>query len=881
MDKNLVEIKELEEQLSIMSNPYPGVRTDQLKYLPQYASNQMFRITVDRWIENKDRLDVLLAENSMISDRLYSMSAISLEFNSGVVAMSDTGAIIPEHKTDISILTDIVGDDIKHVTPDMSQIKFINTSYDLNKFFERPIQVGSFAIAAGGTYENAYRICDLYLNDPTVRSKLRNFSFLRARFCVRIAVSGTQFNYGRVMCAAYPWSEDIAALNQLFTIGATWDKLKLQYMSQTKYSSVIDLKENKPLEFELPWVGTMHAGRLYNKSASALGTATSYTDFRDMWTVYIKTLNPMASTQTGSTANFCYVYVYLKDVELGIPTASQTAVTTNSGVEDERKTGPVEKMSSAMLAVSQKLEMVPYIGTYAKASSFVLGGIKGIASLFGWSAPVLDVIPNRVKNEPYQNGTLMVQYDTSKRLVLDPKQELSISSEYLAIDKDELSIANMCNISSYLNTFSWQATTSSLSPLIFMYVHPRLCSPFVGSPSGTVNVVPTPMEFATTPFTKWHGDIEFTFEIVCSSFHKGKLLIVYEPNIYAYAGVLSNQSINKQFSHVVDIQETQKFTIRVAWNQARQWLNNLTTADAFYSYGTGFTGINNAVADAVNGFVYVLPLTKLQSPDSSNVSVNVYVRGVDMKVNRFDSKFMPTNRTLQYNSNCCNVEDTTVVINESALSSSGMYDNFYGEAPVSFRALLKRFVSQAAIGAPSYSAAPTRYRFLSELYSDHFAPGTSITIKTLFGYLRYSFLAMRGSMRKRISLHTSNALHETPLVVQLFEDSSGQPSPASVTTSANSITGMQLAGSVMYVPNTNAGVEFEIPFYNNNLFCFASSSTEFAPNCPMYDASYNTTTYAVNVTPGTTQSYFSFQESEATGEDFQFAYFIGSTPYRT
>lgn len=852
-----------------------------LKYLPLYASNSKFANLVDEWIRLNDRLLVLLSENESILSRITTLKAIDLEFNSSMPAMSSDGPITSEMITDISVMTDVIGEELKEVVPDMSQMRYIKTSYDLNKFFERPIQVGSFSIAAGGSYENLYRVCDLYLNDSTVRSKLRNFSYLRARFCVRIVVSGTQFNYGRLMCAAYPWATDILALNELYQLGATWDKLKLQYLSQSRYSSVIDLKENRPLEFELPWIGPMHVGRLYNKSSSALGSATSLDDFKEMWSVYIKTLNPMDSTQVGGTNNNCYIYVYLKDVELGVPTATQTAIVTNSSVTDERKTGPVEKISSSLLAVSRGLEMVPYIGMYAKASSFVLAGISGVASLFGWSAPIIHSVPSRVKNEPFQNGANLIQCDTGQRLTLDPKQELSISTDYLSIDHDELTIANMCKVQSYMNTFTWSESTASLSPLQYYYVHPRVSSTFVATPSGVVNFVPSPMHFACCPFTKWHGDIDYTFEIVCSSFHKGKILVVYEPNIYAYTGTIANQAINKQFSYVVDIQETQKFTIRVGWNQPRQWMNNLTGSESAISSGTVLSGITASVSEAVNGFIYILPLTKLQSPDSSDVSINVYVKSMNMRFNRVDNLYMPGNRNLEFNSSCCNVEDTISVINESALSESGMYDNFYGEAPLTFRSIMKRFISLPALPAPSYSAAPTRYRLTSSLYADRLnAPGTSTTNSSMFGYLRYAFLAMRGSMRKRINLYTSGNLYDTPIIVRQFNDSSGQPSVPATSTSAGTIGGLSLVGSLMFVTSTNAGIEFELPFYNNNLFCFACSASELAPNCPMFNNTVNSNVYSVDLTPGSTKTYLAFHESEATGEDFQMAYFIGAVPFR-
>jgi len=877
------EIEILEKEAQTMTHPRPGLMTYQLKYLNQYATSATFKSYTDEWIRVNDALSVLHREFEQIDSRIAFLNDRKLEYQSAAGEISD--GPISSNLTEIhDTVTDVGGEEVKYEALIDKNVTFLKTSHDLEGFFNRPIQIATFPIPLLTAVKGSYKVCDLYLNDPSIRAKLRNFAYLKAKFHVKIAISGTPFDYGRAICAVYPWATDIAPLTTLSNSLASWDLLRVQYYSQAKLSGLIDFKENKPLEFELPWVSPMPVGRLYNNSASALASGTSYDDFTDMWTLYFQVLNQLKCVSSTPSAVYVNIYAYMSEVELGVPTATQTVIALNSKTKmhDERKTGPVEKMSSSMVQMSQMLESAPLIGPYAKASTMAFGTLKDIASLFGWSAPVIDSVPSRVKNEPFQNGASLIQRDTGQRLTLDPKQELSVSTEYVAESEDELIIANFVNRISYFSTFTWNHATAPMNPIQFFVVHPRLTNGFIGAPSGTKNVVPTPMNMMSQAFTKWHGTIEFTIEIVCSAFHRGKLLIMYEPNIAAYTSILATGlTMNKQFAHVIDIQETQRYSVCVEWNFPRHWADNLPDSVSFNTmFGAGITGPLNFV-EAANGYLIIAPFTQLQSPDNSDVEINVYLRGKDFAFNRLSTQYMPQNKLLQYNSgtSITNVEESCIPINEDCFSREGMAENFYGEQPLSIRALLKRFIVATQNAVPTGAAGQRTYTLSSPIFSSEQSKfGVVSTGYSLFNHFRFCFLAMRGSNRKRINWISDLNAYYSPVYVRL-----GQENVAVAATSSSSVSGITVGptidGTLTFVPHTNAGVEFELPFYSNNLFVFACSTTPYTPTCAQFDQNGTTGQYLLDMPFPIRPGILHITESEATGEDFQLSYFIGCVPY--
>jgi len=718
------------------------------------------------------------------------------------------------------------------------------------------------------------------------------FFFFRGNVSVKIAISGTPFHYGKLLVSYQPYPErndnlleHIAALS----VYPTWRPLLMNYLSQSQGSYIIDVKENKPVILKIPFISTKPMHRLFNSVATVISDVTSYDDFVGAGSLYIATLNQVkAVTTTPSVINVA-VSAWFEDVELGAPTASHVEITTEADF-DERKVGPIERLSSQAAQVASALMSVPILQPYALASKMMLGGLSRFAALFGWSKPVIDKLPAYVKNEPFRNGANVIGVDTCKRITLDPKQELTVDGRFLGDGTDEMSISYLADIATYWETFTWQDSDTSLTPIFTAIVNPAMATILYDDPIAYF-YQPTALYFATMPFNFWRGTITYRFDIVCSAFHRGKIAVIFEPNIAQLTLINSSLSLNKQFVRIVDIQETQSFEVCVEWAHCREWAQTATSL-ASVSMVNPTSGQALASSLLANGYITVVPYTELQSPDDSDVYVNVFVHSEDMQVNHLTYDKLPTDRRVPVEELLIEEEekfelesDTSQDVScdelntSTAVASLIAYDHF-GERPISFRALLKRYVHTSRSSLTATSATQTTAHFLNPIFPpNRWAYGaTNTNPMDLLSYLRYAYVGERGSLRKRLSLYglyTSNVYNQ--LKVLLGEVGSSEAPAVSLIVAPAQAT---LRGTVTFVPHTNGGIEVELPYYSPNLFSFSFANDLVGTN-PTDDMNPSwVRTYLVNVELHSTTTGLYLVEETASGEDFGFYRFQGAPFFR-
>jgi hypothetical protein len=213
--------------------------------------------------------------------------------------------------------------------------------------------------------------------------------------------------------------------------------------------------------------------------------------------------------------------------------------------------------------------------------------------------------------------------------------------------------------------------------------------------------------------------------------------------------------------------------------------------------------------------------------------VNVSLRCENLQVNGFTDTFLPAARALYEEEEELKLEFTTesqvnqhaaeiqvMDLNHSLASTKAICYEFFGEQPVSFRSLLKRFVTVHAPPAATGSAAAPNIRTVqAPIYPmSTLAYGTTTqTYSDLFTYLRYAYLGIRGGMRYRFFNNVST----------LARISVGLDAPSVGHLNTNTISGgvarSRIMGSYSFLNNTLYLPEIEFPFYSNNLFVFPMS----------------------------------------------------------
>lgn len=746
---------------------------------------------------------------------------------------------------------------------------------DMSKFLSRPIELLATNLPIGNSYQLPLDIWDEFTLNPSVRAKLRNYAYLRGDMRVRVSVSGTPFDYGKLIIAYVPYADYNETYLNLVTMSAvdsSFRNMLLNFLSQTTGSVIMSVNENKPVELSIPYINTKPMFRLFNTQTTAIGDTTSFDDCKYAGKVIIMSLNDVDSVSTTPNDPGIQVYAWMENVQLGTPTGTRLVVTTES---DERVVGPVESFSSSVVKVANILAEVPFISPFAKASAMIGGIVGRIASLFGWArpSPIREIL--RTKQQAYSNTAHLIGDDMCDRVVLDPKQELTVDPRVVGVDYDDMVITDIASRISYLTNFTWDTNDAHMVPFITLPITPLMNT---GATHLTVNYVqPSAMMFAAQPFKFWRGDIILRFEIECSAFHRGKLAVIYEPNINQEVLISTDLDLNKQYVRIIDIQQTQTVDFRINWASSRSWLENLPLASMF-------TWRNITVAEPFryyNGVVYVVPFTTLQSPNSGAININVYASCENLQVNGLSSVQLPIKRQVFTESNESSTDNTEDIslfdLNPSTASTDNICHEHFGEQPLSFRALLKRYTTFTSnnITPGSNTVIYIRRPMYPLTGLPYGSTSSAVNINDFFTYLRYAFLGVRGGIRYKLTWASAlNMGHGRGTMAGFTPIGSALADGVTYSTAAQLVT---IDGTIIHGSTTGLGFEVEFPCYTNNLFLF-SCGDDLTP-----DASLDVTSdvwakqvlfqIPVNSSTITDQPV---AQHVASAEDFTFLRYIGA-----
>lgn len=896
------ELKEAEGDLEMAISPLNGMSHKDIRSTPQYSKDPKYRKVCEQYIQIQAKVESLMVSIRILSTSLAKKKHLRVGTQSDVSVMKE-GPIAPDVIEVSGNVTNIGGEPTENATVGTKHEVSIlrNSTLELDDFFARPVQIGTFTLAVTTPLATTFDVWNLYFANPTVRAKLRNYGFINANLVVRIVISGNPFAYGKFLVCFVPWDNMVDALQGLLTITADHANM-LTYLSQVPGAKVLDVKRNAPFDMHIPYISPQPMVSLFNNTSTALPNSTNFADLNGIGHLYFYTMNNLSSVSAAPSPISVFIYAWLEDVELGCPTGTVNIITTESLREylvddvvtqskrDERIAGPVERIASSASSISDALMSVPYLAPFAKASSIVLKGLSSLASIFGWSVPTINTAPLRVKPQPYQNAANVIGYDTGKRITLDPMQELTVDPRIVGVVEDEMAISYLTSIESFLTTFNWNAGNTPFSTILFQ----SIISPLVGTQfAGSNYVQPTALCFSALPFAYWRGDIVVRIEVVCSAFHRGTLAILYEPNLPQQGLIDAAIDLNKVFIETFDIQQTQSVEFCIKWASPRNWLMVGPTRTAIKgSCGPSITTPGNYVGYA-NGYITIVPMTNLQSPDDSNIPVNVYIRAENMKYNQLVDTLLPTSLVLtesliEYTdvvteSKLDDLEGVTChVLNPTGASMDGICELHFGEVPVTFRNLVKRFVTSqvATVTGAGILAVMTYTGPIYPVLGPNYNGSITTPVPSLLNYLRFAYLAMRGGMKKRLRFVTPG----TDAEMVHYKVGLQAPSPTVVIpglslSASYPATGMtsSIIGTVTFVPSTDAGVECEIPFYTNNLFAWSGHTIPFdGTNVAMnstamqtYKAQYETACTGISA----------FVEETAAAEDFSLMRFIAAPPF--
>lgn len=586
-----------------------------------------------------------------------------------------------------------------------------STPSSISSFLNRPVKIANYSWGVSQPLFHKFNPWQLWVEDPRVKEKMSHYNLLRCKLHVKIVISGTGFHYGRALMGYNPWS----AVDDL-TVTRDFLEVDMVQLSQ-KPKVFINPTTNSGGEMLLPF--------FYNKNYVSLPQL----EYRDLGEMYLKSFDILRHANGGDDPVNMTVFAWAEDVTLAMPTSAYTVqsgkrMQMNSG--DEYGKGIISSTASAIADAAGALADAPVIGPYARATEMCARTGADVASHFGYSRPPVISDIQLYKPNPTGNLANTDAADAVNRLTLDSKQELTVDSRTVGLDgTDHMDIKSIVTRESYLTQFNWFPTQGPNARLFQSRVGPGLYR--VHEPATAGEIHPTPMSMIQNMFDKWQGTMKFRFQVVKSAFHKGRLLIRWDPQAHNML-----PEYNTTYSRVVDIAEEDDFEIEIGWGVSSPFL----LTHALYAGGGNTFGGSGPrfTADTFglwNGVLEVDVLNQLVSPAAdAQISINVFVSMCDdakfgaptqVAMNRLSvhpyqpdvppaATYTPQSGELESLAGPTSAmtdkpEDVMGIqaIAPMSTTSDKQYQVFFGEAPKSLRELFRRYSMTKA-----YSEIATR-----------------------------------------------------------------------------------------------------------------------------------------------------------------------------
>ncbi len=757
-------------------------------------------------------------------------------------------------------------------TPDIS----------LQEFFARPILIKTItwtpALAGFGDNFNPW---SLFFGNKRVINRLNNYYLMSANLHVKFVINGNGFYYGRAIAdyQPIPSGDSVSSVTTSKAICRTGATQRMHIQ--------IDPTTSSGGEMVLPFTYMADKVKIPSAEWSLLGT------------IFVRELNLLQHANAATTPLDINIFAWAENVDLSMAIPTNSSALVNQAGKDEYGMDKFNDMSTAMATSMSSLSQVPAITPYAVASQLAVGAASTLIGKAGFSRPPdNDSIP--VRKRIFTNLANCDANDGSLKLSVSSKQELSVGSECLNVSlDDELDLGKISEKQAYIAQAYWDLTHSEGDLLFSAAVSPNLFATELGTPT---NFAIPPCMFAALPFTYWRGNVVFRFQVVASSYHRGRLLITWSP-----ATTASNE-LNVVHSVVMDLDGERDITVEIPWAQYTSWCKvkqpPVLTDKGWVSNAASYT--SNVTYD--NGTIGVYVLNNLAVPNTAvtpSIGINVYM---SMK----DAQFaVPTSTTMNqvvYNNQSglenqsgvdpdveipMPIEEDTDEQMEKTGTPDTLYLTYMGERITSIRTLLKRFdyldatiLTHAVASKPYYHAVRSAiFPYYRGVRTSGIFSGTNKCNGTFINYFTPAYLAQRGGIRTKFALTVlSGDTIRYPWIVKRTDTNSYAVTSTDITTqlgSSETLSNSLIGGSLQKGADLTATflqptLEVEFPFQREFRFATARDLGNFKSHTPVKE------TFETNIlvsTETTTTDKIILSRYVAAAEDFSLQWFQGAPTF--
>lgn len=462
----------------------------------------------------------------------------------------------------------------------------------LGEYLSRPVRIASINWAESTFTQTSILPWHLYFNTAQIKKKLDNYGKISCRLHLKFVINASPFYYGSLRACYFP----------LIDARSTYtDAVDQVPFSQTP-GVYLEPQNMSTAEMVLPFMWTRNWLE-----------ATAASDFQAMGRLqFLQYANLRSANGVTGTGITVAVYAWAEDVRIMGPTTIPALQSDEYAVTNGTISGP----ATAVAGVASMLTDVPYVGEFAQATTVGASAVAALAKLFGYSNPPMidDVKPVQTKTfHAMANVETRMPID---KLSVDPKNEVTISSKVAGIDEeDPLAFSNLLTRESFLQGTLW----SNSEPVDSLLWSAMVTPGYVASGGGYLTS--PPMSYFARQTRFWRGSIVYKFRFIKTQYHKGRVIISWDPN----GDISANPDTETTtFSRIVDLAVEDEVEVVVPYKATGPWLLNSFNVGSF-SNGAAPAYIYDS--ENYNGTLTVRVQNVLTGPAASpEIDILCYVR---------------------------------------------------------------------------------------------------------------------------------------------------------------------------------------------------------------------------------------------------------------
>lgn len=491
------------------------------------------------------------------------------------------------------------------------QMAMHDKQHTLKDFLERPVRIwnGTFPTSATANQQlMTARFPDILLQNRMYNEKIRGFVGLRPKAVeVRVQVNAQKFQQGRLRLQYIPYAKylpnKVSLLASSLTTRTSCPGVDIDICGGSTPTTRV-----AQAVFTIPYVSP----HLFFNMINGDGT---------MGDIYLFVYSPLVSGS--SEASDCEVTIWARFIDpvLEFPTGATPLYTIPSTMKqhEAQVAGEAKKIatrgviSDTLGVIAETLstaKKIPVIGEYLAIPEWLARTGTNILQMFGFCKPTLPM------DTKLRTANCLANFngkDSSHKMALSAENEIDTPNDLSGTALDEMALSTIYTTPAYWSSFNWTTSQTTEDQILWT----DFVSPFKFSPiSGGNTYSMLPMCYVANCFGSWRGSLVYTFKVVKTGFHAGRLRIFFTP--YESSGnlVVGNaptNEIEKNYQIVFDIEENDVVSFTVPYVSTKPWLAT-----------TNQTSSQSPVAVST-GYVVVCVLNELKAVSTVSPSIQVLV----------------------------------------------------------------------------------------------------------------------------------------------------------------------------------------------------------------------------------------------------------------